>query len=449
VAEPDLRRGKADSMNIAVIGTGYVGLVTGACFAEFGINVICVDKDKDKIERLSRGEIPIFEPGLEEIVHRNQRRGRLAFTTDTRTAVQRSLGIFIAVPTPPQEDGSTDLSYVDEVARTIGEHLNGYKVVVTKSTVPVKTAARVKRIIEEARANSDREQFRFSVASNPEFLREGSAVEDFMRPDRVVIGAEDDEAIAILKDLYSALYLIEVPFAICNVATAELIKYASNAFLATKVSFINEIASLCEAVGADVHDVARGMGLDGRIGRKFLHPGPGFGGSCFPKDTASLVRFSKEYGVDQRIVSAVCDVNAARPGMMVEKVESMLGALEGKTLGVLGLSFKPNTDDVRESPGLEIIRRLQERGATIRCYDPQGMPNARRVLKDVHFCEDPYDVAKGSHALILVTEWNEFRKLDLDRIRALLAEAVIVDLRNIYEPQEMARAGFRYTGVGR
>jgi UDPglucose 6-dehydrogenase len=436
-------------MNIAVIGTGYVGLVTGACFAEFGINVICVDKDEDKVQRLTRGEIPIFEPGLKEIVHRNQQRGRLSFTTSTSMAVQRSLGIFIAVPTPPQGDGSTDLSYIDEVARTIGEHLNGYKVVVTKSTVPVKTAERVKRIIQEARARSDREQFRFSVASNPEFLREGSAVEDFMRPDRVVVGAEDDEAIAILKDLYSALYLIEVPFVVTNVATAELIKYASNAFLATKVSFINEIANLCEAVGADVHDVARAMGLDGRIGRKFLHPGPGVGGSCFPKDTASLVRFSREYGVEQRIVSAVCEINQTRPELMVDKIEAAVGPVQGRKFGVLGLSFKPNTDDVRESPAVEIIRRLQERGASIRCFDPQAMHNARRVLKDVEFCSDPYDAAQGAHGLVLATEWNEFRKLDLDRLHGLLAEPVIVDLRNIYEPKEMERAGFRYTGVGR
>ena len=436
-------------MNIAVIGTGYVGLVTGACFAEFGINVICVDKDEEKIDRLERGEVPIFEPGLEEIVRRNQHRGRLTFTTDARMAVQRSLAIFIAVPTPPHEDGSTDLSYVDEVARTIGEHLNGYKVVVTKSTVPVKTAERLKRTIGEARARSGREQFRFSVASNPEFLREGSAVEDFMRPDRVVIGAEDDEAVAILKDLYSALYLIEVPLVITTVASAELIKYASNAFLATKISFINEIANLCEAIGADVHDVARAMGLDGRIGRKFLHPGPGFGGSCFPKDTTSLVQFSKEYGVEQRIVTAVCEVNRLQRDAMVRKIESLVGDLEGKTLGVLGLSFKPNTDDVRESPAIDVILKLQERGASVRCYDPQAMESARRELKNVSFCTDPYDAARGAHALVLATEWNEFRKLDLDRLREALAGAVIVDLRNIYEPEEMARAGFRYTGVGR
>jgi UDPglucose 6-dehydrogenase len=436
-------------MNIAVIGTGYVGLVTGACFAEFGINVVCVDKDADKIARLERGEIPIFEPGLAEVVRRNRESGRLAFTTDTQAAMQRSLVIFIAVATPQQPDGSTDLSYVDDVARTIGRHLNGYKVVVTKSTVPVNTAERVKKVIDEERAASGRQRFRFSVASNPEFLREGSAVEDFMRPDRVVIGADEEEAIAILKDLYNPLYLIETPFVVTSVATAELIKYASNAFLATKITFINEIANLCEAVGADVHDVARAMGLDGRIGRKFLHPGPGFGGSCFPKDTASLVQFSREAGVEQRLVSAVCDANRAQRERMVAKIEALAGPLEGRTLAFLGLSYKPNTDDVRESPAIEIVRRVQDRGARIRCFDPQAMQNARRELKDVVFCRDPYDAARGADAVVLATEWNEFRHLDFDRLREVLAAPVMLDLRNVYDREEMERAGFRYAGVGR
>ena len=436
-------------MNVAVIGTGYVGLVTGACFAEFGINVTCVDKDADKIARLAEGEVPIFEPGLEEIVRRHARSGRLAFTTDHRAAVQRSLVVLIAVCTPAQSNGSTDLSYVDEVARTVAEHLNGYKVVVTKSTVPVGTAERVKRIIREAMAGSDRPGLRCSVASNPEFLREGSAVEDFMRPDRVVIGAEDDEALAILRDLYSPLYLIEVPFVITNVATAELIKYASNAFLATKVSFINEIANLCEAAGADAHLVAHAMGLDERIGGKFLRPGPGFGGSCFPKDTASLVRFSREFGIEQRVVSAACEANAAQRVRMVEKIAASTGDLSGKTIGVLGLSFKPDTDDVRESPAIDVVRQLQDRGAKIRCFDPQAMENARRELKHVEFCADVYETAQGCDALVLATEWNEFRKLDLDRIRESLREPVIIDLRNIYEPATMAELGFRYAGVGR
>ena len=436
-------------MNIAVIGTGYVGLVTGACFAEFGIQVTCVDNDADKIRRLDSGEIPIFEPGLEEIVRRNVQSGRLSFTTDARSAVENSLVIFIAVATPPRPDGSTDLSYVDEVATTIGESLTGYKVVVTKSTVPVKTAERVKQTIHDAMRRAGVEGVRCSVASNPEFLREGSAVEDFMRPDRVVIGAEDPEAVAILRDLYAPLNLIEVPIVVTSVATAELIKYAANAFLATKVSFINEIANLCEKVGADVHDVSRGMGLDGRIGRKFLHPGPGYGGSCFPKDTLSLVSFSQEFGVEQRIVSAVVEANRAQRQRMVEKVEEMVGELEGKTLGVLGLSFKPNTDDVRDSPALDVIRGLQARGAHVRCFDPQAMENAARELGDLTFCTDAYEVAKGADALVLATEWNEFRKLDLARIKERLRCPIVVDLRNVYGRAEMERLGFRYAGVGR
>jgi UDPglucose 6-dehydrogenase len=438
-------------MNIAVIGTGYVGLVTGACFAEFGVHVTCVDKDADKVAALTAGQIPIFEPGLEEIVRRNAAAGRLRFTTDVARAVQQSLVILIAVPTPPQSDGSTDLSVVDAVARTIGEHLNGYKVVVTKSTVPVGTAERVQKIVQESYQKAHGSgRHRFSVASNPEFLREGSAVEDFMRPNRVVIGAEDDEAVAILKDLYSALYLIEVPFVITNIKTSELIKYASNAFLATKISFINEVANLCDKVGADVHVVARAMGLDGRISSKFLHAGPGYGGSCFPKDTASLVQFSRGFGVEQRIAAAVCEVNRAQRDYMVEKIEQMLeGDLADKQIGVLGLSFKPNTDDVRESPALDIIRRLQDRGARIRAYDPQAMPNAERELKDVAFCADPYDAAQGCQALVLATEWNEFRMLDLARIQEGMAAPILIDLRNVYEPDQMVSLGFRYTGVGR
>jgi len=436
-------------VNISVIGTGYVGLVTGACFAEFGIHVTCVDKDAAKIARLEAGEIPIFEPGLEEIVRRNVQAGLLSFTTDAQRAVQHSLVIFIAVPTPPSPDGSTDLSYVDEVARTIGSHLDGYKVVVTKSTVPVKTAERVRRIIDESARAAGREGVLCSVASNPEFLREGSAVEDFLRPDRVVIGAEDPQAIAILRDLYKPLNLIEVPFVITNVATAELIKYASNAFLATKISFINEVSALCEAVGADVHDVSRAMGLDGRIGRKFLHPGPGYGGSCFPKDTLSLVQFSREFGVEQRIVSATVAANDAQRARMIAKVEEMLGSLSGKTLGVLGLSFKPNTDDVRESPAIWISQELKRRGAHLRCFDPQAMDNAARELEGAVFCEDPYDTAKGCDALLFLTEWNQFRKLDLALLKERLRQPVIVDMRNICEPDEMRRMGFRYTGVGR
>ncbi len=436
-------------MNIAVIGTGYVGLVTGACFAEFGIGVTCADKDEAKIARLQDGDIPIFEPGLEEIVRRNTRNGRLRFTTDTREAVERALVIFIAVNTPPQADGSTDLSYVDAVSQTIGECIDGYKVVVTKSTVPVRTTERVKRTIEGAMQASGNGRHRCSVVSNPEFLREGSAVEDFLRPDRIVIGAEDEEAIAILKDLYRPLYLIEVPFVITNVATAELIKYASNAFLATKVSFINEIANLAEKVGADVHHVARAMGLDGRISSKFLHPGPGYGGSCFPKDTRSLVSFSREFGVEQRIVSATVAVNEAQTQRMVEKISEAIGGLSGKTVGVLGLSYKPNTDDVRDSPALEIIRRLQASGARVRCFDPQAMATAALELADVAFCDDAYDVAKDSDCLVLATEWNEFRSLDFARLGTYMTTPVLVDLRNVYVRAEVERLGFRYEGVGR
>lgn len=436
-------------MNITVIGTGYVGLVTGACFAEFGVQVTCVDNDAAKVAELEAGRMPIYEPGLEEIVRRQRAAGRLEFTTDVRAGIQGALVIFIAVPTPPQPDGSTDLRFVDEVARTIGEHINGYKVVVTKSTVPVGTAARLRSIIGESIASSGRDQFRCSVASNPEFLREGSGVGDFMHPDRVVIGADDEEAVAILKDLYKPLYLIEVPFVVTNVATAELIKYASNAFLATKITFINEIANLCEAASADVHVVARAMGLDGRISSKFLHAGPGYGGSCFPKDTLSLAHFSRAMGVEQRVVTAVCEANEAQRDRMVAKIEGMVGDLSGKTIGMLGLSFKPNTDDVRDSPAIEIARRLQDRGATLRCFDPEAMENAKSVLKDIEYCPDAYVTARGCDALVLATEWNEFRMLDLPRIREALLEPVIIDLRNIYNPAEMSAEGFRYTGVGR
>jgi UDPglucose 6-dehydrogenase len=436
-------------MNIAVIGTGYVGLVTGACFAEFGINVTCVDKDAGKIEGLRQGVIPIFEPGLEEIVRRNAQAGRLHFTTDTAAAVKDSLVIFVAVPTPPMPDGSTDLSYVDTVARSIGQHLDGYKVVVTKSTVPVRTADRVRKEIEKSAREAGKDEVACSVCSNPEFLREGSAVEDFMRPNRVVIGADDEQAVAILRDLYKPLNLIEVPFVITNVATAELIKHASNAFLATKITFINEIANLCEKVGADVHDVAKAMGLDGRIGRKFLHPGPGYGGSCFPKDTMSLVSFSEDLGVKQRVVSAVVEANEFQRQRMVQKVEELLGPVSGRTLAVLGLSFKPNTDDVRLSPAIDIIARLQARGARIRAFDPQAMDTAAAELEDVVFARDAYDAAVGADALLLLTEWNEFRGLDLPRIKAALNEPVLIDMRNVYDRAVMERLGFRYAGVGR
>jgi UDPglucose 6-dehydrogenase len=436
-------------MNVCMIGTGYVGLVTGACFAEFGMQVVCADNDAEKISSLEAGQIPIYEPGLDSLVRRNVREGRLSFTTQTTDAVRSSLVVFIAVQTPSRTDGSTDLGAVEAVARAIGRAMDGYKVIVTKSTVPVGTAFQVKAWIEEelraAGAN-----LRFSVASNPEFLREGAAIGDFMRPDRVVIGAEDDEAIAILRDLYRPLYLIETPFVLTNVPTAELTKYAANAFLATKVSFINEMANLCERIGGDVHAIARGIGLDNRIGSKFLHAGPGFGGSCFPKDTNSVVHFAREAGERLKIVEAVIRVNDERRKRMIEKVVSALDdEASGKTVAVLGLSFKPETDDMRDAPASDIIRGLQARGANVRAYDPVAMDNAAAALTDVTLCKNAYETCEGADVLVIVTEWNQFRMLDLARVRSLLRRPVVVDLRNVYEPEPMRAAGFRYVCVGR
>jgi UDPglucose 6-dehydrogenase len=435
-------------MNVCIIGTGYVGLVTGACFAEFGAQVVCADRDESKVAALKAGEIPIFEPGLEGLVERNVREGRLSFTTDTVEAVRSALIVFIAVPTPARPDGSTDLGSVEAVAREIGSAMDGYKVVVTKSTVPVGTSAKVKRWIEEELEGSDK--VRFSVASNPEFLREGAAIADFMRPDRVVIGTDDDEAKAILKDLYRPLYLIETPVVLTNIATAELTKYAANAFLATKISFINEVANLCESVGADVHAIARGIGLDRRIGTKFLHPGPGFGGSCFPKDTRSVAHFAQQQGRDLEIVEAVIRVNRRQRDRMIEKIVGALdGSVEGKTVAVLGLSFKPETDDMREAPSVDIIRGLEERGASVRAYDPQAMREASEMLPNLVTCDNAYEACRGADVLVLVTEWNQFRMLDLVRVKSLLRRPVIVDLRNVYDPQPMREAGFEYVCVGR
>jgi UDPglucose 6-dehydrogenase len=436
-------------MNLAVIGVGYVGLVAGTCFAESGNDVTCVDIDQKKLDVLNAGKVPIYEPGLEEMVRRNFADQRLIFTSDLPSAVKKSQVIFIAVGTPQGPNGHADLQYVEATARGIARAMDSFKIVVTKSTVPVGTAARVEQRIAAAYQPSAGKRFRFAVASNPEFLREGSAVEDFMRPNRVVIGAESDEAIAILRDLYRPLYLIEVPLVVTNIATAELIKYASNAFLATKISFINEIANLCERVGGDVHVVARAMGLDARIAPKFLHAGPGYGGSCFPKDTRALVAFGRSVGVEQRIVTAVVEVNDRQRELMLAKIEGAVGELSGKRIAMLGLSYKPNTDDVRESPAIDIARKLQQRGAQLRCYDPQAMRNAQRELADVEYCKDAYHAAEGCDALVLATEWNEFRRLDLERLRGTLAEPVIIDLRNVYEPQTMAEAGFRYRAVGR
>jgi len=436
-------------VNICVIGTGYVGLVTGACFAEFGVQVICADVDAEKIARLERGEIPIYEPGLEDIVARNVKQGRLSFTTDTPAAINASLVIFVAVPTPPREDGSTDLGAVESVAREIGGTMDGYKVIVNKSTVPVGTAEKVRGWIKEELARADR-HCAFSVASNPEFLREGAAIGDFMRPDRVVIGTDDEQATAILKSLYRPLYLIEAPIVLTNVVTAELTKYAANAFLATKISFINEFANLSERVGADVHDIARAIGLDKRIGPKFLHAGPGFGGSCFPKDTRSVAHFARAGGDGLEIVDAVIRVNENQRQRMVEKITCVLdGDVRDKRIGVLGLSFKPETDDMRDSPAAAIIRGLLSGGATVQAYDPQAMLEAAKELPGIALCDDAYAACENADALVIVTEWNQFRMLDFERVKSLLNQPVIVDLRNVYDPAPMRDAGFTYVCVGR
>lgn len=434
-------------MNICVVGTGYVGLVTGACFSEFGNTVTCVDKDASKIETLRGGGIPIYEPGLENVVERNVKAGRLTFATELGSSIREALVVIIAVGTPQGDDGRADLSFVRDVARSVGENLNSYKVIVTKSTVPAGTGQMIRGIIEEHRA----EDHPFSVASNPEFLREGAAIEDFMRPNRVVLGTEDEMAAAILKDLYRPLYLIETPVVLTNVVTAELIKYASNAFLATKISYINEMADLCEALGADVHTVARAMGLDRRIGPKFLHPGPGYGGSCFPKDTRAVVELANDQGMDLRIVRSVIEVNESRVNRMLRKVAQVLGGeLKGKTICQLGLTFKPNTDDLRESPAVLLVEGLVSAGARVRVFDPAGMEEfCREERSGVTCCRDEYEAATDADALVLATEWNQFRSLNLERLAALLTQPIVVDLRNIYEPEIMRSKGFDYTGVGR
>ena len=433
-------------MHICVIGTGYVGLVTGACFAEFGMQVTCVDNVTAKIADLQEGILSIHEPSLKELVNKGLREGRLSFTTDTAKAIEQALVIFIAVGTPAGENGATDMRYVDEVADDIGRYMNGYKVIATKSTVPVGTAKRITKIIQTAQL----EPVQFSVVSNPEFLREGSAIEDFMRPNRVVVGGEDPHALAIMKELYSPLYLIETPVVVTDTVTAEMIKYAANTFLAMKISFINEVANLCDAVDADIHDVARGIGLDQRIGNKFLHAGPGYGGSCFPKDVQSLTHFAREAGVDLKLAAAADEVNQTQRQRMVDKIVSMLdNDVEGKTIGVLGLAFKPNTDDIREAPAIEIIKALQAKGAKVKAHDPVATTAAQEVLPEVEYCQDSYATCDGSDALVLATEWNEFRALDLERVRNLLQQPIMVDLRNVYEPEKMQGLGFRYAAVGR
>jgi len=434
-------------MHITMIGTGYVGLVSGAGLADFGMQVICVDKDTDRIQCLNRGEIPFYEPGLEELVERNVKNGRLSFTTDLKMAVENSLVIFVAVGTPDDGQGKTDLSQVEDVAKRLAQAIDDYKVIVIKSTVPVGTNRRFKEMIQ---ANLKKD-IAVDVVSNPEFLREGSAIEDFMRPNRVVLGSDSAQALAIVKDIYRVLYLIEAPFVSTNLETAELIKYASNAFLATKISFINEVANICEKVGADVHDVARAMGLDKRIGPKFLHSGPGYGGSCFPKDTLAFADLGKTLGSPASIVEAVIAVNRSQRARMITKIENAIGPLDGKVVGVLGLTFKPNTSDVRESPALDIVQALLRKGAQIRAYDPAGMDEFQKVVNDekISYWKNAYEAARGAEALVFLTEWNEFRNLDLKKLKDALAKPVILDLRNIYEPERVTDIGFKYMGVGR
>jgi UDPglucose 6-dehydrogenase len=434
-------------MNVVMIGAGYVGLVSGTCFSEFGANVCCVDVNQDRVDSLSRGEIPIYEPGLDLLVAKNVEAGLLRFTTDLESAIPEADIVFIAVGTPTRRgDGHADLTYVYEAAKNIAPLLNDYTVIVNKSTVPVGTARQVERIIREHNADAE-----FDVASNPEFLREGAAISDFMRPDRVILGVNSERAEKVLRELYRPLNLIEAPIKSMGLESAELTKYAANAFLATKISFINEISSLCEAVGADVHAVAKGMGLDGRIGNKFLHAGPGYGGSCFPKDTTALIRIAQENDIPLRIVEAVVDVNDAQKARMVKKIKSAFnGDLAGKTIAVLGLTFKPETDDMRESPAIAIIPPLMDKGAKIRAHDPKGMEQAKPLLPGgVEYCSDPYETTIGADAIVLMTEWNQYRSLDLRKLRNNMAGHSFIDLRNVYEGERMREFGFEYHSVGR
>ena len=434
-------------MNVVMIGSGYVGLVSGACFAEFGANVTCIDKDESKINALLNGKIPIYEPGLDNFVAKNIAAGRLGFSTELKDKVAEADLVFIAVGTPTRRgDGHADLQYVYAAAEEVAGYLKGYTVIVDKSTVPVGTARQVQRVISEANPDAD-----FDVASNPEFLREGSALDDFMRPDRVVLGVESERAEALLRELYRPLNLIEAPIHVTNLESAELIKYAANAFLATKISFINEMSQLCENVGADVHSVAKGMGLDGRIGKKFLHAGPGYGGSCFPKDTLALIRIAQEHGSSSRIVEAVVEVNASQKARMVSKIRKALGGSEsGKTIAVLGLTFKPETDDMRDSPSLAILPALADKGAIIQAHDPEGTEEAKPLLPDsIKYCDSVYETFENADVVVLMTEWNQYRALDLEKVKSMMKGNVFVDLRNVYEKNVMEQKGFEYHCVGR
>jgi UDPglucose 6-dehydrogenase len=432
-------------MQISVIGTGYVGLVTGACFAEFGVNVLCMDNDDKRIARLEKGDVPFYEPGLTELVAKGISHGRLNFTAELTRAVDHGEVIFIAVGTPPRKDGSADLSFVEEVGRGIAGKMASYKVIATKSTVPVGTGSLLHKVI----TSTQTKKIAFDVVSNPEFLREGSAIEDFMRPNRVVIGSDSERAVALMKDLYRPLYLIETPFVVTDVPTAEMVKYASNAFLATKISFINEIATLCERVGADVQTVAKGMGLDQRIGSKFLHAGPGFGGSCFPKDLAALVQMGENAGYPMQIAAAAAAVNAQQRSRMIAKIANALGGLKGATIGILGLSFKPNTNDLREAPALSIAQELMEQGSIVQAYDPAALEEASRALTGIIPCQNTYETARGADALVLITEWNEFRNLDFAKLKSVMRRPILIDLRNVYEPGRVTQFGFRHVSVGR
>ncbi len=463
-------------MKIAIIGTGYVGLVTGTCLADFGLQVICVDQDKQKINILNSGSVPIYEPNLEDLIQKNVSAGRLTFTTDLEKAIKQSKIIFIAVGTPSNDDGSTNLKQIEKVAQQIAISINEYKVIVNKSTVPIGTATKIKEIINKyqnmslrategsaaipssviARSEATRQSqptskpFDFDIVSNPEFLREGSAVYDFTHPDKIVIGSTSPKALKIMQEIYRPLYLIDTPFVITNPETAELIKYACNAFLATKITFINEIANLCDKVGADVHQIAKAMGLDGRISPKFLHPGPGYGGSCFPKDTEALYQFATTCGYDFKLLKGVISANKRQRELMVEKIKHHIGSnLKGKTIGILGLAFKQNTDDIRKSPAIDIIKLLLKEGAQIRCFDPLAMGNTRKILPSLTYCQDEYETARDSDALVITTEWNQFRNLGLLKIKKLLKSAILIDLRNLYDPVALKSLRFIYEGVGR
>ena len=455
-------------MQIAIIGTGYVGLVTGTCLADFGLSVTCVDQDEQKINLLNSGGIPIYEPNLAPLIEKNVSAGRFTFTTDLEKSVKQSKVIFIAVGTPPNHDGSANIDQIEKVAQQIASSMNDYKVIVNKSTVPIGTAAKIKEIINQnqsviAREQSDRSNpnlnrrtgvspvypIPFDVVSNPEFLREGSAVYDFTHPDKIVIGTTSDKALKIMQEIYRPLYLIDTPFVITNPETAELIKYACNAFLATKITFINEIANLCDKVGADVHQIAKAMGLDGRISPKFLHPGPGYGGSCFPKDTDALYHFASTCGYEFKLLKGVISANKRQRELMVDKIKHHLGNLKGKTIAILGLAFKQNTDDIRKSPAIDIIQLLLKESAHINCFDPLAMDNTKKILPDLTYCQDEYETAQGSDALVIATEWNQFRNLDLNKIKKLLKSPILFDLRNLYDPAAIKSLGFIYEGVGR